>query len=99
MATVAVASGYKGVIVEGRRFLARLALDGQHTRLGSYETAQEAALVYARAAKASPSLHEAHSLTAAEAEVRRQRKALREAGAWWDWPQGFRFNVKHGFSE
>jgi hypothetical protein len=75
-------SGYKGVSVEGRRFLAQLARDGRHLRLGNYETAQEAALVYARAAKASPShTHSREALTAAEVEVRRQRKASREAAA------------------
>jgi hypothetical protein len=35
----------------GRRFAAQLARDGRHLRLGNYETAQEAALVYARAAE------------------------------------------------
>ena len=45
------ASGFKGVYVHGRskRFVAQIADgSGGHTNLGSFDTAEEAALAYAR---------------------------------------------------
>lgn len=43
-------SGYCGVTLEGRRWLARIKIDGRETRLGTFATREEAAFAYNRKA-------------------------------------------------
>jgi hypothetical protein len=42
------ATGYKGVKIEGRRYTAQIRHEGKNRALGVYDTAEEAALAYAR---------------------------------------------------
>ena len=41
--------GYRGVSKEGKKFVAQTTISGKHTRIGSYDTAKEAAIVFDRA--------------------------------------------------
>ena len=68
------ASGYRGVSYEGSRYHARLGRDGRRANLGSFATAEEAALAVARAAArpcpkpASPTATAKEAVTQAAAE-------------------------------
>ncbi|EOD27849.1 hypothetical protein EMIHUDRAFT_204848 [Emiliania huxleyi CCMP1516] len=76
------ATGYKGVSIErgvyGSRFQARHTVDGRQVRFGSFGTAMEAAVAYARAVgEYTPALAAEPAAVAAEAEVVAEAEGLR----------------------
>ena len=76
------ATGYKGVSIErgvyGSRFQARHTVDGRQVRFGSFGTAVEAAVAYARAVgEYTPAVAAEPAAVAAEAEVVAEAEGLR----------------------